>query len=81
MMFETCEVRGLQANGQTVTLQSGDVVRCADSGYYFVALNMFKPQLGYAVTEDKSAEMVQQEARQATLDKCRSARHLGGHRV
>lgn len=80
-MFEMCKIRVLQSSGQTLTLNLGDIVRCADTGYYFVALNMLKPQLGYNVEEEKGPETCSVEDRQVTYDKCKSPRYFGGPRV
>eukprot|EP00965_Chrysotila_dentata_P080715 2663344-Pleurochrysis_carterae.AAC.1 len=60
-MYETNALRCVQSGGATGKIQTYDLVRCSDTGYYFVALSMLRPQRGYAVEEEKVMEMLATE--------------------
>lgn len=80
-MFETNELRCVQQDGTTGLIRTYEIVRCADTGYYFCALTMLKAQPGYAVAEEQGPETLMVEDPKAAFEKCKSARYFGGPRV
>eukprot|EP00965_Chrysotila_dentata_P138312 4574615-Pleurochrysis_carterae.AAC.1 len=61
VMYETNALRCVQSGGATGEIWTYDLVRCSDTGYYFIALSMLRPQRGYAVEEENGRETLATE--------------------